>query len=103
VIGCNNNLNILYIELVSLGTVNQTYMIPRDALRTAITKGAIRILIAHNHPSGNLTPSSQDISMGKQLVQAAKLMGISVIDFIIITPTKYWSGKEADDGFVWEE
>jgi DNA repair protein RadC len=93
-IGLNNRNQIVYIELVSLGTLNSSLVHPRETFRLAIMKGVASIMVAHNHPSGDTTPSMEDILLTKRLNEAGKIIGIDLIDHIIISKTSFISFKE---------
>jgi DNA repair protein RadC len=69
---------------VSLGSLDAALVEPRDVFRPAITEGATRIIIAHNHPSGNPEPSEQDIMLTRELSLCGMMLGIDVLDHIII-------------------
>jgi len=84
VIGLNNKNVSKYIDMVSLGTVSETIVHPREIYRNAVKRSCTSILLVHNHPSGVLTPSKEDISTNKRLVEAGKVLGIEVLDHIII-------------------
>ncbi len=77
-----NRINSLHI--VSEGSLNQSLVHPRETYKAAILSNAAAIILAHNHPSGDLTPSSEDIDITKRLKEAGDLLGIKVIDHIII-------------------
>ncbi len=89
--------------LVSLGTVNATVCHPREVFRPAIMNGAVSVIVAHNHPSGDPTPSAEDMKITRQLVEAGKIIGIPVLDHIVIgreeiTPPGYLSMR--DKGYL---
>lgn len=88
--------NKLINEEISVGTLNASLVHPREVFKKAIKENVAQIIIAHNHPSGDPKPSKEDISTTKRLVEAGKLVGISVIDHIIITSGEYFSLKEKD-------
>lgn len=71
-------------HLVSLGTVNSALVHQREIFRPAILDSASSIVIAHNHPTGDPTPSAEDIKITRKMVEAGRQVGISVIDHIII-------------------
>ena len=81
-------------NLVSLGTANMTIVHPREIFQPAILAGSVSIIVAHNHPSGNLDPSAEDIKATKQLCDAGKLLGIRVLDHIIVTESGFVSLNE---------
>jgi len=76
--------NILGVEVVSRGGMAGTSCTPSDVFRGAIVAGARAIALAHNHPSGDPTPSSEDVAMTRALVEAGRLLGIVVLDHLII-------------------
>ena len=71
-------------ELLGAGTVDHAPVYPREVVRRAIELGASAMILAHNHPSGDPTPSGPDVEMTKQIVAAAKVLGITVHDHIIV-------------------
>ena len=81
-------------EIVSIGTLNASLIHPRETFRTAILKNCCSIIVAHNHPSGSLEPSAEDLAVTKRLVEAGKLLGIEVLDHVIVTADSYTSLKE---------
>ncbi len=85
---------ILKIEDISVGTLNASIVHPRDVFKVAIKKNASSIILIHNHPSGDTTPSNEDISITNRLVECGSLMGIKVLDHIIIGDNAYLSFKE---------
>jgi len=94
VLSLNNKNRLIGKNFVSKGTVNETLVHPREVFRNAVREGAAGIIVAHNHPSGNTSPSRQDIETTRRLCEAGKLMGIPLIDHIIISNTSYMSMKE---------
>ncbi len=86
----NNNL-ISNIELVSLGSVNQTIVRPMNVFRIAVMKGAVKAIICHNHPSGTLQPSEEDKDITDRLIQVGKILNIHVVDHLVITTQTYMS------------
>ncbi len=71
-------------SLVTIGLVDRTPMHAREPFRNAIVQGATSIVLAHNHPSGDPTPSPNDIAGTRELVEAGKIVGIEIVDHIII-------------------
>jgi len=71
-------------HLVSLGTVSSALVHPREVFRALILSSASTTILAHNHPSGDPTPSSEDVRITRQLVSAGEIMGIKVLDHVII-------------------
>ena len=72
------------INIVSVGIVDATLTHPREVFKAAILSNAVGIIFAHNHPSGDMTPSIADEEMTKRLIEAGKILGIYVLDAIII-------------------
>ena len=72
-------------QIISIGTLNASLVHPREIFEPAVALHAASIIIAHNHPSGSLEPSSEDIEVTKKLVHAGKILGIMVTDHLIIT------------------
>lgn len=76
--------NIKRVELITLGLLDQTVVHPREVFRPAIGIAAKSVIIAHNHPSGDPTPSDKDILITKRIVECGKILDIQVLDHIII-------------------
>ncbi len=87
----NSHNRIIRDEVISIGTVNSNMIHPREVFRPAIECNASAIVLAHNHPSGESTPSAEDIEITSQIVQAGKILGISVLDHLIITKQTFVS------------
>ena len=81
-------------RVVTVGILNQSLVHPREVFAEAITDRAASVILAHNHPSGTLEPSTQDISITRQLVEAGSILGIRVLDHVIVTKKGYVSLKE---------
>jgi DNA repair protein RadC len=81
----NSRRQILLVELVALGTLNNATMHPRETYRRAVIAGADSIIIAHNHPSGDVTPSEADITVTTQLYKAGEILQIPLEDHVIFT------------------
>ena len=77
---------ILNIRLITRGLVNQSQIHPREVFADAVTDRAAAIILVHNHPSGNLTPSTRDILMTKNILDAGNILGIELLDHLIIGP-----------------
>ncbi len=87
----NSSNRITRIHLVTEGTLNASLVHPREVFRLAITESAASIILIHNHPSGNPTPSNEDITMTKKLVQASKYIDIPILDHLIIAGDQFTS------------
>lgn len=90
-IGLNMANIILYIELVSMGSVKATQVEPMNVYRVAVLKGATSVIALHNHPSGSLTPSEEDKDATDRLIQVGRILDIQLTDHLIITTEKYMS------------
>ncbi len=100
VILLDTRYHLLRIQEVSLGSVNESIAHPRDVFRPAVISSAYAVIVAHNHPSGDPSPSQSDHSLTRRLAQAAELLQIKLLDHIIIgAPAEgrlpYFSFKEA--------
>ncbi len=82
---------------ISKGTVNQTIAMPREVFRKAIDLGASSIILAHNHPSGDVRPSMDDINLTRRMADAGKILGINVLDHFVVGHNSYYSFKENGD------
>ncbi len=84
---------------LSLGLVNQTSVHPREAFRIAIKENSVTVIFAHNHPSGDSTPSTQDIQVTHRLIEVGKIVGVEVQDHVIISRKEWHSMRRS--GLVW--
>ena len=84
VICIDSKNRMLNRHMVSLGILDTALIHPREVFRAAILDGAAAVLLAHNHPSGDPTPSAEDVRITKQLVQAGQVVGIKVLDHVVI-------------------
>ncbi len=91
VVGLANDKMILYIELVSLGSISASIVNPNEVFRIAAQKLAVSVILIHNHPSGNLEPSKEDKELTDRLIQAAKIIDTEVTDHLIISGKEYYS------------
>lgn len=87
----NSRYQVIYDEIISVGSLTSNIVHPREVYQPAIERGAVAIIIAHNHPSGRLEPTMADIQITEQLTQAGDILGIELLDHLIITATKYSS------------
>lgn len=85
------NNQILNIELISLGAVDEAIVKPMQAFRIAILKGAVKFLMVHNHPTGELIPSPSDEDITDRMVQVGIIVDVEVIDHLIISPKRFYS------------
>jgi len=90
-----NNRNYFIDEiLITRGILNASIIDPREIFKPAIKNSAARIILVHNHPSGDPNPSEEDIEVTKNIIEAGELLGIKVLDHVIIGKNNYWSWKE---------
>ena len=85
---------VMRTAVLAVGTLNSSVVEPRDVFREAAIGGATAIVIFHNHPSGDPTPSPEDVALTRRLVAAGSLLGIDVVDHLILGDVRYWSFKE---------
>ena len=90
----NTRSKLISIDDISVGTLNASLSHPREIFHSAIKNSAASIILVHNHPSGDPTPSEDDIRVTKEIIEAGKIMGINVFDHVIITRDKVFSFKE---------
>ncbi|MGA1940708.1 RadC family protein [Arcobacter sp. YIC-310] len=81
-------------KVISIGTLNQSLVHPREVFSYAIEKRCASIIVAHNHPSGILKPSNEDINVTKRLKESAKILGIELLDHLIFTKEGFYSFQE---------
>jgi len=86
--------NLIAIDECSVGTLTASLVHPREVFEVAIKRHSASIILSHNHPSGEVDPSEDDLKITKRLVDAGKVMGIEVLDHLIITQNSYLSFKE---------
>lgn len=84
---------LLVMEDVSVGGLHSSIVHPREVFKTAVKKSAASMILVHNHPSGDPTPSREDIDITRRLIEAGQLMGIEVLDHVIIGEKTYCSLK----------
>lgn len=94
VIGLKRNRHVKYMDLVSIGTLSGTLVHAREVFRRAIVSATDSIIIAHNHPSGNMRTSVADDEITKSIKEAGKIIGIEVLDHIIFCENEFYSYAE---------
>lgn len=95
VVNLQSDLKPINMNFVSLGTLNSSVAHPREILKTSILSNAASIMLFHNHPSGSLNPSREDVELTDRLQQACQVIGIPILDHIIIgTDDRYYSFHE---------
>jgi len=90
----NARNQVIHKETISIGTLNASVVHPREVFQPAITKSAASIILAHNHPSGDTTPSDDDIELTKRIIKAGEIMGIEVLDHVIVSEKSHLSMKD---------
>jgi len=85
------NNKILNIELISLGAIDETIIKPMQVFRIAILKGAVKLIMIHNHPTGDLVPTSTDQDITDRMIQVGNIVNVQVIDHLIISEKHYYS------------
>ncbi len=85
---------LIKVNIISIGLVNRTVVHPREVFYPAIIQNACAIIIAHNHPSGRLDPSPEDIEITRRLREASEVLGIALLDHLIIGRTGFYSFVE---------
>lgn len=99
VIMLNGAMEVIRTRVVTVGLVNRTLVHPREVFSECIRNMGTAVILAHNHPSGNPTPSNDDIELTARLRKAGDILGIEVLDHIIFTAEKYYSMRE--EGEFW--
>ena len=96
----NGALEVVHTNVVSIGLVNRTLVHPREVFIEAIKHMGTSVILAHNHPSGSLEPSNEDIELTDRLKKAGQILGIEVVDHLIFTDENYYSMREGGDMWV---
>ena len=95
------NNRLLGTQVITIGTATETLAHPREIFREVIRQGASKVIISHNHPSGNVEPSPEDINLTKQLLAGAQFLAIPLLDHIIIGNGEHSSLRQTTN--LWEE
>jgi DNA repair protein RadC len=82
------------VELVNIGTLTASLVHPRETFRRAVIRGSASIIVAHNHPSGEVDPSGEDTKVTKLLFEAGNILGITMLDHVIFAENTFFSFKE---------
>lgn len=94
----NNKLQVTGVFEISHGNVNSSIVGPREVFQKALLANAVSIILMHNHPSGDPTPSSEDIKVTQRLIKAGEILGVQVLDHLVVGRTSYISLK--DKGYI---
>ena len=95
IVSVSTKHRVLRSEIVSTGTLDASLVHPREVFRMAAMHRAAAIVLFHNHPSGDPTPSVDDVALTERMQQAGSLMGIEILDHVILADTRYFSFKES--------
>ncbi len=90
----NTKHHVIAVEIISVGSLNSSLVHPRELFKNSIKRSAAALILAHNHPSGDPTPSVEDIEITRRLAEVGKIIGIQVLDHIIIGEKDFVSLKE---------
>ncbi len=93
--------HLIGTRIISIGTATETFAHPRDIFREVIRQGATRLIVAHNHPSGSVEPSPEDLSLTRQLLAAAQLLDIPLLDHLILGSGNYSSLRQLTS--LWQD
>ena len=91
VLSLNGRNRVLSVEMIALGAANSVCISPCDIFRPAIRLGAVAVIIAHNHPSGDPAPSEEDKQVTERTRKAGELLGITLLDHLIVAKRSFWS------------
>lgn len=92
---------LLGTQVITIGTATETLAHPRDIFREVIRQGATRVIIAHNHPSGNVDPSQEDLLLTRQLLTGAQILGIPILDHLILGNGNHLSLRQVTQ--LWQD
>lgn len=92
---------LLGTRIITIGTATETLAHPRDIFREVIRHGAVRAIVAHNHPSGSLEPSPEDIALTQQLLSGGQILGIPLLDHLILGDGAFTSLRQSTT--LWQE
>lgn len=87
----NSRYQVIHDEIISIGSLTANIVHPREVFQPAIERGAVAVILGHNHPSGRLEATNADIEITEQLISAGDILGIELLDHLIITATRYVS------------
>lgn len=82
------------VQILSTGSLNASLLHPREVFKSVLLSNSASFIIGHNHPSGDLTPSQEDIRITKRLIEVGQLMGIELMDHLIVSDTSFMSMRE---------
>ena len=95
ILNCTTKSQVINMNIVSMGTINASLVTGREVFKSAILSNASYVILLHNHPSGDPTPSKDDIILTKRIIETGNLIGIPLVDHIIIGDNRYVSFRES--------
>lgn len=95
-VSINGANEVLSVRVITIGLINKSHVHPREVFADVISERASAVIIAHNHPVGELAPSKDDIEITNQIKAAGKVLGINLLDHIIFNSQSYYSFAESD-------
>ncbi len=96
-VSINGANEIMNVRVVTIGLINKSHVHPREVFADVIAERASAVIVAHNHPNGELKPSEEDLRVAKQLKEASNILGLSLLDHIIFNAKGYYSLAENND------
>ncbi|HYJ32195.1 MAG TPA: DNA repair protein RadC [Candidatus Binatia bacterium] len=90
----NSRNQVLRREIISIGSLNASIVHPREVFLPAVAMSAASVVLAHNHPSGDPTPSEEDLAITRRLLEAGRILGIDLLDHVVVARESYASFKE---------
>lgn len=85
----NSHYKVIHSEIISIGTVDANIIHPREVFKPALLYSAVAVILVHNHPSGELEPSSADVEVTKQVADAGRMIGVDLVDHVIVTKDSF--------------
>lgn len=95
----NTKNNVVAVHRCHVGSLNSSIVHPREVFKSAILNNAASVIVAHQHPSGDIKPSMEDINVTKRLVEAGKLLGIEVLDHLVVNSDKSFTSLK-ERGYI---
>lgn len=93
----NSRYQVIHEEVISIGSLTANIVHPREVFQPALEYGAVAVIVAHNHPSGNPTPTDDDLHVTEQLREAGRILGIDLLDHLVIAGDDFISMMETDN------
>ena len=92
----NPHHDLIGFEVVSQGTADAAYALPAEVFKAVLLTNSVAFILAHNHPSGCCDPSPEDRNTAKKFAEAAQLLGLKMLDFLVVTGDTYYSFAQSD-------